>query len=34
MLNVPADDGLSRALAALHFLVTIRQIEMSVDCRK
>lgn len=26
--NVPADDGLNRALAALHFLVTIRQWEM------
>lgn len=26
--NVPADSGLNRALAALHFLVYIRQIEM------
>jgi GNAT superfamily N-acetyltransferase len=33
MMNVPADDGLSRALAALHFLVTIRQIEMALPAR-
>ncbi len=29
--NVPADDGLNRALAALHFLVTIRQWEMRLS---
>jgi hypothetical protein len=28
MMNVPADDGLSRALAALRFNVTVRQWEM------
>lgn len=28
--NIPADDGLCRALAALHFLVTIRQWEMRI----
>lgn len=30
MMNVPADDGLSRALAALRFTVTIRQWEMRI----
>lgn len=28
--NVPVDAGLNRALAALHFLVTVRQIEMGL----
>jgi ribosomal protein S18 acetylase RimI-like enzyme len=28
--NVPADDGISRALAALRFQVTIRQVEMKL----
>lgn len=31
IINVPADSGLNRALAALHFLVTIRQWEMRLD---
>lgn len=31
--NVPVDDGLNRALAALHFLVTVRQHEMIVVLR-
>ncbi len=26
--NVPVDSGLNRVLAALHFLVTVRQVEM------
>lgn len=30
IVNVPADDGLCRALAALHFTVVVRQIEMSL----
>jgi ribosomal protein S18 acetylase RimI-like enzyme len=29
--NVPADDGISRALAALRFQVTIRQVEMKLN---
>jgi ribosomal protein S18 acetylase RimI-like enzyme len=29
--NVPADDGICRALAALRFQVTIRQVEMGID---
>jgi len=28
--NVPVNSGLNRALAALHFLVSIRQLEMSI----
>jgi len=28
--NVPADSALNRVLAALHFLVTVRQVEMSL----
>ena len=31
MMNVPADDSLNRILAALRFLVTLRQIEMVID---
>jgi ribosomal protein S18 acetylase RimI-like enzyme len=31
ILNVPADDALSRILAALRFLVTLRQIEMVLE---
>lgn len=30
IINVPADDRLCRVLAALHFLVTVRQIEMAL----
>ncbi len=30
--NVPADDPLNRVLAALRFLVTVRQVEMKLDC--
>jgi hypothetical protein len=28
--NVPADDPLNRVLAALRFLVTVRQVEMKL----
>jgi ribosomal protein S18 acetylase RimI-like enzyme len=31
IMNVPADDSLSRILAALRFLVTLRQIEMVME---
>jgi len=34
MINVPADDDLSRALAALRFTVTIRQWEMRVGVKR
>jgi len=30
--NVPADAGLNKALAALHFLVVVRQWEMVRSC--
>jgi len=31
IMNVPADDALNRVLAALGFLVTVRQVEMALD---
>ena len=31
IMNVPAEDSLNRILAALGFLVTVRQVEMILD---